>query len=795
MIRKLLNCILVLGAVLLSGCTDNTLNEQPGGGLDFSDKGEVTLTGISTTAIQSKATGSTPLAVGETFRLYVFPKGVADMDKLVATRTYTIESVAGDPVMDAGQDPLYLPIGEMDAFLVGPVKFDQNEGKTDENNNPLPPAILDVATATGVFPHFGVDLISSKTVLNVKAGANQFQAEPLEHRMAQMEIVVSRPDDATYTELNVTAISVMNQTLTGEFIFSSTGGEITPAEEGTVTLSPEIRTITPEKEFRSTMYVIPRKNIQLRIGVFLSCKNVDENNAVDRRLESGVMTEPIVAGQMNRFSTKPYLSSKLIFRLRLSPWNDSEMGGIDVPSLDRMLFSYNGMDAPRMIDGKMCIPDRSGNGNHGEIVGDIRHNAQEYYYYAASEGAYIRVSALGNVPVYTLEFAGSSARGAKTLAVMFTESGAERTLGIHLPWGNNEIYFDAGDVDPNSRRLTVNNNFNDLKWMENWAVYSFTRDASNQTIIRRNGITLGTKTIPSHNGLMTDNKLLYLEKNNTDDTKKLRMYAARMSTTSDIDMIQTNYRNDVANFVGVDVNKDETKRDYIQNGLVLDLRGTNALRTDLVSGKQVWEDKSLAKNHAVVMSSSAPTRSGNSYKFDGTSQYMKLLHSLGNLQQYTIEVVAKAAPGNTTLLNFSSNLNGGDNNREFHIHLPWNNEVVFNAPYTVGRIGLQFVKNIDNLTYSFTYQQNNPNQWSIIRQNEGNRSTLSAWLNESFEGQTSSDKAVVREMSHCFIGFNGSNGQWFNSSIYAIRVYSRPLTELERQHNYQTDKKLYNLVP
>lgn len=791
MIRKLVNYIGIAALVVwLSGCGKDPLNTNTDGELDYSKMQHITLSSISTTISSEQraeikaTTNTTPLAVGKTFRLYAFPKGVTDINKLITTRTYTISSVAGEPVLDPNQENLFLPIGNIDIFLVGPVRHDLNEGKIDVNNNPLPPNWVDVATPNGVEPRFGADLVSSKTELNIKVGANQFQAQPLVHRMALMEVVVKRPTDATYTDLNVTSISVMNQTLTGIFEFNATGGEITPADEGTTTLSPVIRATISNEEFRGTMYVIPRKSTQLRIGVFLTCKI--SGAVVDRRMESGIMTEPIVAGQMNRFITKPYLSDQLIFRLRLLPWDDVSAEDIEVPSLGGVLFDYSGSDAPRLIDGKMCIPDRSGNNRHGELVGDIRYNAEEKYYYAAANGAYIKVPDLGKVPVYTLEITAASKRGAQTVPTSFSDNVATRTLSVHLPWENNTIFLDAGDMSSN--RLSYDYSKNDLAIMENLAVYAFTRTSVNVISIYRNGVKLATKTGVAHDGLMTENKLLWWQQGNKLNGE-FKMYAARMTTKIDETAMKNNYRNDIANFIGVTVDKEYSKRDYIEDGLILDLRGTK--NYIIANGRYAWPDASKTKNHALVMSGYMPEKGSDYYSFRGY-EYMQLLHTLGALQNFTVEVVAKLGSGDKhTLLNFGHKPEGGDPSRQFSLHFPYNNIQSY-SPYSTVNLSMPD----GTLPYTYTYMRANPSQWSIARYNNGGKSFLEAWLNGGFAKSNSRSEIPIKELRYCFIGSNGTAlPQYYNSSVYAIRVYDRVLTKLERQHNYQTDKVKYNLVP
>lgn len=800
--RNLVNYIVIAAvAIILSGCVNDKLNGGNNNSLDYSNMELVTLGSISTTNAspqyekESRATTtSTPMAIGKTFRLYAFPKGETNIDKLITTRTYTIQNVEGEPVLDANQDNLFLPVGEVDIFLVGPVQHDLNEEKRDENGNKLPPNIVDIATPYWVTPRFGVDLVSSKTPLTIKAGANQFQAEPLTHRMAQMEVVVKRPNDATYTDLNVAAISVINQTLTGNFEFNDTGGEVTPADEGTETLSPIIRNIIPNEEFRGTMYVIPRKLTQLRIGVFLTCKLPGSTAEVERRMESGIMTEALVAGQMNRFTTKPYLSDHLIFRLRLMPWDDISIDEMDVPSLDKVLFSYSGLDAPRMINGKMCVPDRSGNNCHGELVGDIRYNAEGKYYYAAANDSYIKVPDLGDVPVYTFEVTAANKRNARSKVASFRDN-TSVTMDVFIPLADNHVWFYAGELPAN--KFSYTNNINDKAYMNNLAVYAFTRNSSHDLTIRRNGVVLANQKGESEHTLMNNNKLLiWSDKDKTEEA--LKMYAARMTTTVDNETIANNYRNDIANYVGVTVDKDPTKRDYIEDGLILDLRGTSNYSTSLVAGKYVWPDASIAKNHAVVISSSRPSYSSNSYTFNG-GQYMQLLHTLGTLQDFTVEIVAKMGTVDNTILNFASNLKGGDNYREFSFHLPYNTIQCY-SPYTTLNNRKQLKLSMsDNLSYSYADMKAKPNQWSLTRHNDGGKSFLEAWLNGGFEAASNINETRLLEMRYCFIGSNGppasSTPQYFNSSLYAIRVYNRPLTDLERQHNYQTDKQKYNLVP
>ena len=798
MIRKLMSYIAV--AVLISGCTTDIVNKDADGGLDYSKMQPVDLGSIATADnVQSRAVGSTPMAVGQTFRLYALPKGVGDLSKLISTRTYTIKTEAGVPVMDEGQDKLYLPMGEIDIFLVGPLQYNMNEGEVDVEGQPLPPSMVDVATEQGVYPQYGVDLVSSKTALKVKVGANQFQAEPLVHRMAQMEVVVKRPSDAMYTDMNVTQISVMNQTLNGEFVFNDKGGEITPAEEGTQTLYPNIREITAAEEYRATMYVIPRKMGQLRIGVFMSCKTDEAGAEQELRMESGIMEDPLVAGVMNRFTTKPNISSDLIFRLRLMPWNDQTMEDENISALDGLVFSYSGMDAPIKIGEKMYIPDRSGNGNHGELVGDIKYNAEQKYYYASKAGAYIMVPKLGVLPVHTLELTAEATRHTRAKAASFMSSDGSTALSVSLPFFNNEINFASAGGS-----AYTNNNARDLAWMENLAVYAFAREATAAKIYR-NGVLLEQNSLPTFTKSMDDNKLMFWD--GTIGDPKMKLYAARMLTTTDINELQNNYKNDLSTFLAINADKIYANQKYITDGMILNLDGYTPPVSHTLNGAtfKVWPDLSDMKNHARIYGNVTHNATNKCYDFTGAiDTYMQLIGTLGTIQEFTIEFVAVATTGKMSLFCFSSTLQGGNNGREFSINYLYDNSLYFNAPYRAGQAGIKYAPYPNSGYVTYADYATAPHSWSIVRTKEGEYYRLSATnagvaLSNAGDILGHESNSTLREMRTNFIGCNGYNGSTIHQNIdkpvHAVRVYNRVLTPQERRHNYQVDKIKYNLVP
>lgn len=797
--NSIIHLILWLGCLLLASCQEQEMTSKKGDDIDLSKVALVTLGNVKITDgdANTRATNAQPLKVGSQFRMYVFKKGDTDINDLLLTRTYTIKTTAGNPVSD-DPNPLYLPIGELDIYLVGPVKYTETTQVLDGDGNPLldnngAPVVnvveYDVAPPEGVTPFYNIDLISSLTPLKVEAGANEFQATPLSHRMARMDVVVERPDDALYSNLKVTTITVSHQSTTAEFSFNSQGGTIAETTEGYGIYYPQIVENLPNKKFTSSLLLFPRQAAHMRIAVHFTCNLTGSTAVIDRRLESGIINDKVLpAGKLTTFTTHPTVSGELLFRTRILPWQDVQFPTEEVPSGNNLLFSYSAWDAPFEKEGKKYWKDRSGNGRDAELVGDIRYNDQEKYYYAAAEGAYFRVPDLGAVPVYTLELTAESSNNPQAIAAQFgTDLGT--SLKVKLPNAANQLSFTA-------ESSTLNHTFfaSDKGYLTNLATYAFARNEQ-QIVASRNGMaTAGAVSVSGQTApTFTDNRLLYWSSEIVNNSMNhFKLYAARLTRkylAPGTDELKQNYRNDISVHAQTDVNADMTRQTYIKNGLILNLQGDKAPST--VNGASVWEDISPMKNHAQLF---GVTRGSNHYIFNGNGNYMRLLNTLGTLQDYTIEFVGQAEDGTNPVLFQFSSIAKNSTNRDFYMAFPSNGPVSIDSPKDNGRGEEQgWSAALANFPYASVTDK--VYQYSITRTSDRFSNGFS--INQCgvpIVGKSTGTDTPVNEMRYCYIGQNGKDTSWFKGKVYAIRVYNRALSSKERQINYQIDKAKYTLL-
>lgn len=738
-----LRLIPLLLLLLLSGsCSRQALDEEKPSPAAPQGYAEVALgaVAVSDGDVSTRAGVTNPMQTGSTFRLYAFYKGETDFAKIIATRTYTIPDggEAGVPVMDAGQEQLYLPIGEVDIYLVGPVTVDLNEKDPD-----MEPNITDVAGAERITPRQGIDLVASRTALTVQGDSrNHFAPVPLEHKMAKMQVWVNRkPDEKNYTSLELKSVTLTNQSMLSSYTFDDTGGTITPTAEGweEIVLENPVEYLTPPDNTPGQSYytealMLPRQEAYMTIGIFFTCVRSGSGSTEERRMESGVFHDKrYESGKVNRFTTNPKVGSELLFRTRLLPWTDTDRG--DEVFTDGALFGYSGHSAPVTKDGKRYWPDNSGNGRDAELVGDIRYNAADKYYYAASANAYIRIPPLGDVPAYTLEVVAESKRNLRAAPIAFLDPKVEKYgLKVFLPAEGNTLAFEAGDA---TRKVSHALADNDKALMEHLAVYAFTC-SDTEMAIWRNGQPLGApldiqNTDPA--AAFNENRLLeWNTVNGSEALKEFRLYDIRLTErVLDPSTLQRNYRTDYASYTGIDVDMDDTKQENITMGCIL--------------------------NQSPVTAGLLP-------------------QALGLYQDFTAEVVLTSDGTAGVPLSFHTLADKADK-RVLTIYWLKEGRVVIETGGEE-RIAIEAM----NLPYPATQ----PALLSVRRRG----GKLSVRLNGIAVAEVD-DPATLLTMRACYIGSLGDNTLPFGGTLHALRFYNRALSEKEQQLNYLVDKRKYNL--
>lgn len=797
--------MLLSAVMLLGGCAKQEIDGNGGGKLDLSKTAPVELKTIRLTdggadaAPQSRAGGETPMPVGATFRLYAFEKGRTAIEELITSRTYTITNNAGTALMDADQPDLYLPLGDVDIYLVGPVTAYVGGNLTD------------IAGAGGVNPHRGIDLVASKTPVEIIAGENSLTLAALEHRMTKAEVVVATNSDGVYENLVLEKATIASQAATSTFAFGENGGTIAPATGTEVYTMPTPQNITTTgglPTWSCTEYLIPQPQKDFKIEVEFTCnQKASGEEAAGSTLkyrQSGFASATMTGGTHQRFTAMPLTPIDIIWRLSILPWVDE--AGPDVPTGNPdLLFDFRGTDAPITIGTKQYWPDRSGNGNHAELTGTMKyHPTGKYYYQEGAKGAG-KLLLPDNLDAttstgftYEVLFTSDSPTVNEGMPVHLSSNGKYRDFTVFMPYKDNSIYFDTGGDATGeatfASRLAYNtSDAGDKDLMKVMQTYTFRLDKANKEMkIFRNGKTLATNT--DKPGVMP----VAFTKNTmwSNATSGMCLYSARMyrRKLSDAE-VAAGAAADKATYTGIAQNTD-----YVQGGLVLDLRGDDGgPKTTTYAGRSItyWQDNSKAANHAEIIGGIGQAgtitydATEKKYTFPGKkTNYMRLINTLGKTNDFTLELVAKGKDTEAALIYFSyTGADGSDNSRQVLVHFPYVNTFYFSSP-NLERI----VVPVANLPYPITTA---PQQGSFTRRH-GVSNGIQAFINGAPVGSPARGNTPLRELSYCLIGAQvtpqgGGAGQPFTGEVYAIRFYNRALTEQEMRHNYMIDKDKYNL--
>lgn len=792
----------------LTGCVRESLTKPTDDGeLDYSELVPVSLGRIFIASDEAVTRANTYLADGEKLRLYAFPDNVTDYSKLIVSYTYTI--VGGILVMDPGQgsDALYLPSGKVDIYMVSPSAVQIGEEvipdnpDTPEDESATNPIYNEIATKSGITVPAGVDFLASKTNAYLNRGIpNTIDFLGLTHQMAKVQVRVKALPDATYATLQLLSVNIDGQTETPQpFIFNDSGGYFAPVGAGTLKVAlGDITEVDPGKEYTATALVFPRKAEKMKIEIeFLADLNVAEGAAPVQEiyLMSGVVSDlALIGGWSNTLKTEPRTSLDITWRPEVLPWDDKP--AITLPIFD-MVFNYDGNDAPEMIDGKLSWRDRSGSNNHAVLEGNVTYDPVNKCYNLPTDTDLLRLPKLGYVEEYTLELAitcepVTPGSGDKTVYFNELPTGGVRDLSLHLPYTGHKTYFDSPmktdtrqeycfdteSVEPIANKI-------DRMYYHTFRTYHFSK--SNTTMAMYMGVNGAIKK--SVNSV--SNKHGAFNFNLIGGVNKLRIRSARLYrkvlTAAEL---KANYDADQATY--------RQQSDIVRDAsLLLELDGKVPPYSE--GADTYWPDMSGNKNHAKYLNIGGGTNNivhtGSGYRFDNAKNsrafsIMKLKNALGNIQTYTLEIVAKASGANTIF--YGSNSETADN-RAINIHLPWDETIYFDSPFPGsgrmtynGPLSKLSYLSVNTPSFAFTRQFTTAGASDNLMRIIINGTTINSFK----------PMVATHVLDHIYIGNSPTDvgGTYtFVGEIKAIRFYNRVLTDAEILKNRNADKVRYKL--
>lgn len=370
--------IILLAVFLLASCTKENpeIADQllPPKGMAAVTLGELRLSDTDAVfgadaSVPATRAATSNLPAGSRVRLYAFKQGETDFYNKLLTRTYTINA-SGTAVLDPEQEPLYLPTGEVAIYLAGPLA--RNIG-TDAI-----PVWTDVAGELGIYPYQGVDLIATYILATIKSGrVNPLPPLTLVHKMAKVQVVVSRHPRGAYENLVVKGVELYAQSQTGTYTLDATGGAIIP--DATFNFSyPEIIAETLHEKYSGTALLIPQPEKNLLIEVTFECNQIGTDGKTHPTvayLQSGLISTALAAGTATRFSALPLTPVEIKWRVTVQPWNVVDQTPIYVPGLEvlppvtaGLVGCYDGHYPPVIINNVLVWRDHSPQQNHGKLL-------------------------------------------------------------------------------------------------------------------------------------------------------------------------------------------------------------------------------------------------------------------------------------------------------------------------------------------------------------------------------------------------------------------------------------------
>ncbi len=221
--------------------------------------------------------------------------------------------------------------------------------------------------------------------------------------------------------------------------------------------------------------------------------------------------------------------------------------------------------------------------------------------------------------------------------------------------------------------------------------------------------------------------------------------------------------------------------EYISDGLIGYFDGYQG--AEKKGDKYIWKDLSGSGNHGEMVGFDYSTNpQQGALTFTG-KEYVKLPQM--NYEQITLEAVVSLGGNNTGLV--VGNLENGGYAIEYHT--------------TTGVFAFQVSVNgtyiVDAITDPYGIDPNSINKMYYMSGSYDNAKAIFYQNGAKYEVTAAGTIAKPQENSTMMIGVNpkGSNPaqDYFVGKVYAVRIYNRALSEDEIMHNYQVDKRRYQM--
>lgn len=260
---------------------------------------------------------------------------------------------------------------------------------------------------------------------------------------------------------------------------------------------------------------------------------------------------------------------------------------------------------------------------------------------------------------------------------------------------------------------------------------------------------------------------------NIGDKKITHIYQGNELLTSDTQNTQSiNIGNKPMSFVykGQELLYPNPTKDSLL--LYYDFKGLSNSSID----KEVAKDLSMVDNNGVLQNFSYANKSGynNGLHFDGIDDYISLDTGLGKNFTISLTTSVENTPNNYILS--SSTAYFFIRKNSYHLDLSILNNGSKQELFRANNFFIEFPSNKLNITY-------------VVNSDD---KKIYMYINGSLYTSFEMSEEAKPEMKITGIGvWNGS--YFFTGSLYSLRVYDKPLSENEIKHNYNIEKKRWNL--
>jgi hypothetical protein len=374
-------------------------------------------------------------------------------------------------------------------------------------------------------------------------------------------------------------------------------------------------------------------------------------------------------------------------------------------------------------------------------------------------------------------------------AIIWLEDGNDiRYFSVHLTWGDNSIYFDAGNGTGTSGGVFDRiNKSTTATERSGWHYWCFTKN-SITGIMRiyldgtfwHYGTGQNAPVAAAPVGLINKMEASYTAYHRN-AISLIKFYNRQLSTAE----ILENYNATKGRFDTPRAINSVQPR-LVTNGLVMCLDAGN--RESYVSGSSTIFDLSGTGNHGTLNNGPTFSSANNgSILFDGSNDFISTTNSVNNPQTYTVAAWFKTSTGGgKKIIGFESSQVGAGGNFDRMLYIGTDNKIYF-GQYTNGTVVA-----VSPSTY-------NDNIWHYIVGTYGSQGTTMRLYVDGVSVATAASSYAQSYTGWWKIGginlnswINGVNG-YYTGNIAAAHVYNRGLSASEVLQNYNALKGRFGL--